>query len=123
VVAVGASGGPLIVSATLDVLSNVLDFDMAPEAAVAAPRVHHQWQPDVLLVEPGVRPIDRQALARLGHQLKEIPAVAAVSLATSGRHAAGPGTAAAAGDDRKGGGGQVVHVDRGALPEPARRAR
>lgn len=98
VVAVGASGGPLIVSATLEVLTNVLDFGLSPEAAVAAPRVHHQWQPDVLLVEPGVRPIDRAALARIGHSLREAPAVAAVSLATAG--AAG---FAGAGDPRKGG--------------------
>jgi gamma-glutamyltranspeptidase/glutathione hydrolase len=99
VVAVGASGGPLIVSATIEVLSNVLDFGLPPEAAVAAPRVHHQWQPNVLLVEPAVRPIDREALGALGHQLREIPAVAAVSLATDL-----PGNVGGAGDPRKGGG-------------------
>jgi gamma-glutamyltranspeptidase/glutathione hydrolase len=99
VVAVGASGGPLIVSATIQALSNVLDFDLPPEAAVAAPRVHHQWQPNVLLVEPGVRDADRAALGLLGHQLREIPAVAAVSLATDL-----PGNRGGAGDPRKGGG-------------------
>ncbi|MEW6267716.1 MAG: gamma-glutamyltransferase [Thermodesulfobacteriota bacterium] len=103
VVAVGASGGPLIVSATIEVLSNVLDFGLPPEAAVAAPRVHHQWQPNVLLVEPGVRPIDREALARLGHELREIPAVAAVSLATELPDAVG-----GAGDPRKGGGARIA---------------
>ena len=66
---------------------------------MAAPRVHHQWQPNVLLVEPGVRAVDRDALTRLGHQLREIPAVAAVSLATDL-----PGNAGGAGDPRKGGG-------------------
>lgn len=99
VVAVGASGGPLIVSATIEVLSNVLDFGLPPAAAVAAPRVHHQWQPNVLLVEPGVRDVDRSALALLGHQLREIPAVAAVSLAIDL-----PGNGGGAGDPRKGGG-------------------
>jgi gamma-glutamyltranspeptidase/glutathione hydrolase len=99
VVAVGASGGPLIVSATIEALSNVLDFGLPAEAAVAAPRVHHQWQPNVLLVEPGMRPIDREALGGLGHQLREIPAVAAVSLATDL-----PGNVGGAGDPRKGGG-------------------
>jgi gamma-glutamyltranspeptidase / glutathione hydrolase len=116
VVAVGASGGPLIVSATLEVLSNVLDFGMPPEAAVAAPRIHHQWQPDVLLVEPGVRPIDRAALARLGHQIREIPAIAAVSLATAGAYAGGAGEAAGSGDARKGGGARIVHLQRGNAP-------
>ncbi len=112
VVAVGASGGPLIVSATLEVLTNVLDFGLSPEAAVAAPRVHHQWQPDVLLVEPGVRPIDREALARIGHSLREAPMVAAVSIATSGA-----GGFAGAGDPRKGGGAHLAEApSRAASP-------
>lgn len=114
VVSVGASGGPLIVSATLLVLSNVLDFGLPPEAAVAAPRMHHQWQPDVLLVEPGVRPIDRTALERVGHTIREIPGIAAVSLATD--LAASP---AGAGDPRKGGGARVATGLLGTAPEPS----
>ena len=104
VVAVGASGGPLIISSTLEVLTNVLDYDMPPEAAVAAPRVHHQWMPDVLLVEGSVRPIDRRALEILGHEIREFPAIAAVSLAT----ATADGHAAGAGDPRKGGSAELL---------------
>lgn len=103
VVSVGASGGPLIISSTLEVLTNVLDFDMPPEAAVAAPRIHHQWQPQLLLVEPGVGPADRKTLEALGHEIREIPGVAAVSLATA-FPAQGP---AGAGDPRKGGAARV----------------
>ncbi len=103
VVAVGASGGPLIISATLEVLTNVLDFGMPPEAAVAAPRVHHQWQPQVLLVEPGVGAADRATLGALGHEIREIPGIAAVSLATAFPES-GP---AGAGDPRKGGAARV----------------
>lgn len=115
VVAVGASGGPLIVSATLEVLSNVLDFALPPEAAVAAPRVHHQWQPDVLLVEPAVRDVDRAALARVGHELRQLPAVAAVSLATDL-----PGRTGGAGDPRKGGGARSApRADGGAHSAPS----
>ncbi|MDG2303105.1 MAG: gamma-glutamyltransferase [Candidatus Binatia bacterium] len=99
VVAVGASGGPLIISATLEVLTNVLDFGLPPEAAVAAPRIHHQWQPQMLLIEPGIGPADRKTLETLGHEIREIPGVAAVSLATA-FPANGP---AGAGDPRKGG--------------------
>ena len=99
VVAVGASGGPLIISSTLEVLTNVVDFGLPAEAAVASPRVHHQWQPRTLLVESGVAPADRKALEALGHEIREIPGIAAVSLAT-----AFPETGAAgAGDPRKGG--------------------
>lgn len=103
VVAVGASGGPLIISSTLEVLTNVLDFGLPPEAAVAAPRIHHQWQPQTLLVEGGVGPADRKALAALGHEIREIPSIAAVSLATAFPDVG----AAGAGDPRKGGAARV----------------
>ncbi len=111
VVAVGASGGPLIISATLEVLTNVLDFGMPPEAAVAAPRVHHQWQPQMLLIEPGVSAANRDVLKALGHEIREIPGVAAVSLATAfpSRDPAG------AGDARKGG---AARVGKGGDREP-----
>ena len=42
----GASGGPRIISSVLNVMLNVLDAGMSLEEAVAAPRMHHQWQPD-----------------------------------------------------------------------------
>jgi gamma-glutamyltranspeptidase/glutathione hydrolase len=104
VIAVGASGGPLIISATLETLTNVLDYGLSPEAAVAAPRVHHQWMPNVLLVEPGIPEADRNALRILGHKIRQIPGIAAVSLATieADRSASG------AGDPRKGGAATIV---------------
>lgn len=49
--ALGASGGPKIISATLQVLLNLTRFGMPPSAAVPAPRLHHQWMPDTLLLE------------------------------------------------------------------------
>jgi gamma-glutamyltranspeptidase len=47
----GASGGPKIINGTMQVIRNVLGNDMDAEAAVAAPRFHHQWLPDVLNFE------------------------------------------------------------------------
>ena len=38
----------------LQILTNVIDFRMGIADAVAAPRIHHQWLPDQLLVEPGM---------------------------------------------------------------------
>jgi gamma-glutamyltranspeptidase/glutathione hydrolase len=52
----GGRGGSRIISATFQVLSNVLDFGMDAAAAVAAPRVHHQHVPDVLYYEAGGLP-------------------------------------------------------------------
>ncbi len=47
----GASGGPTIITGTLQALLNVVDFDLDAAAAVSRSRVHHQWLPDRLLVE------------------------------------------------------------------------
>ena len=47
----GGRGGPLIISETWQVISNVVDFGLALPAAVAAPRIHHQHLPDELMME------------------------------------------------------------------------
>ena len=50
----GGSGGPLIISGTLETLLGVIDFGLDGAAAVAAPRIHTQWMPPVLFVEPAI---------------------------------------------------------------------
>jgi gamma-glutamyltranspeptidase/glutathione hydrolase len=47
----GSPGGPRIISTVLQVLLNVVEFGMNIQAAVDAPRVHHQWRPDTLYIE------------------------------------------------------------------------
>jgi gamma-glutamyltranspeptidase/glutathione hydrolase len=69
----GAAGGPRIVSATLQVVLDVLVFGRSAERAVAAPRIHHQWEPDVLFYEPGVPAEVVRALARKGHRTEARP--------------------------------------------------
>ena len=48
----GSPMGPIIITTVLQTLLNVVDFDMDLRAAVSAPRFHHQWSPDRLLLEP-----------------------------------------------------------------------
>lgn len=48
----GASGGPRIITSTAQVLINAMLRGMTPRQALAAPRIHHQWAPDVLRLEP-----------------------------------------------------------------------
>ncbi|TWB07283.1 gamma-glutamyltransferase [Bradyrhizobium stylosanthis] len=49
----GSPGGSRIISTVLQVIVNVLDYRMDVAAAVAAPRLHHQWMPDEVRVERG----------------------------------------------------------------------
>ncbi len=66
---VGAAGGPRIITAVWQTLSNVIDFQQPAATAVANPRFHHQHLPDVLRLE--ARSIDRvteQALIAAGHK-------------------------------------------------------
>jgi len=50
----GSVGGPRIINAVLQVISNVIDHGMNVREAVEAPRVHMQWIPDLLLYEPEI---------------------------------------------------------------------
>lgn len=98
VLALGGSGGPLIISATTEVLLNILDFDLDATAAVAAPRIHHQWTPATLAVEPGIPPLTRLGLARHGYLVKEMNQMGVVQVV---RRSAGVFEGAS--DPRKGG--------------------
>lgn len=74
----GASGGPRIITATLQTILNVLDFKMPVAAAVAAPRVHHQWLPNRLGLEPKIAAEVRTALERRGHALRDQASIGVV---------------------------------------------
>jgi len=102
--ALGGSGGPFIISGVLQVLLNVVAFGRDLEAAVAAPRIHDQGVPPVLLVEPTVPEEARGQLARWCHPLRVMPGLGAVSAAGVSRD----GTLRAAGDPRKDGGAVIV---------------
>lgn len=67
-IAVGGAGGPTIISGTLQVLLNIVDFGMDAQAASSAPRIHHQWMPELLMYEPEL-PVDViKALEKRGHK-------------------------------------------------------
>jgi gamma-glutamyltranspeptidase/glutathione hydrolase len=72
-VVVGAAGGPTIISSTIQVLSNVVDWKLDAQAAVAAPRVHDQWFPDLLMFEGDIPRDVQVGLEKRGHKLKEMP--------------------------------------------------
>ncbi len=71
VLVTGTPGGSRIISAVLQVVVNVLDYKMDVAAAVAAPRVHHQWMPDDVRVERGFSEEVLDALRAKGHRVIE----------------------------------------------------
>ena len=50
----GSPGGSTIITVVLQNILNVIDFDMNAMEAVTAPRIHHQWLPDLIITEPGI---------------------------------------------------------------------
>jgi gamma-glutamyltranspeptidase/glutathione hydrolase len=55
----------------LQVILNVIDFQMPVKEAVVAPRIHHQWMPDNLIVEADIATDTKKALERRGHNVRE----------------------------------------------------
>jgi gamma-glutamyltranspeptidase/glutathione hydrolase len=71
VLVTGSPGGSRIVSTVLQVIVNVLDYHMDIAAAVAAPRLHHQWLPDEVRVEHGFAEDTLAELRAKGHHVIE----------------------------------------------------
>jgi gamma-glutamyltranspeptidase/glutathione hydrolase len=64
----GSPGGSRNITAVLQVIVNAIDFHMPIGKAVTAPRLHNQWQPDEVPVEPGFDPAVLAALKARGHK-------------------------------------------------------
>ncbi|UZE52399.1 gamma-glutamyltransferase [Rhodopseudomonas sp. P2A-2r] len=67
----GSPGGSRIISTVLQVIVNALDYDMNIAAAVAAPRLHHQWLPDEVRIERGFSVETLTTLKAMGHNVIE----------------------------------------------------
>jgi len=63
----GAPGGPMIITAVLQVILNVIDFRMNVQDAIDFPRIHDQWKPDRLDTESTVFPDAVAQLQRMGY--------------------------------------------------------
>ena len=101
---VGASGGPTIISGTLQVILGVAAHGLDLRAAVDAPRIHDQGVGPALGAEERLDPEARAMLGRLGHRVAVLPAIGAVAAVGI----SSDGTVSAAGDRRKDGGEAVV---------------
>ena len=68
--ATGSPGGSLIITAVMQTILNAMAFDMNIAEAAAAPRVHHQWMPDRVLIEPGISRDTLNILEDMGHNIE-----------------------------------------------------
>ena len=77
--ALGARGGPRIISAVLQVILHRWNDAMPLPSAVATPRVHHQWWPDTIFLEKS-RQLPRlwSALEAMGYALDTKPTIGRV---------------------------------------------
>ncbi|NLS05512.1 gamma-glutamyltransferase [Rhizobium sp. P32RR-XVIII] len=69
---IGSPGGSRIITITLEAILNVIDFGMDISQAVNAPRIHHQWQPDKIYLEPyTLSPDTIKTLAAMGYSFDD----------------------------------------------------
>lgn len=71
VAVIGSPGGRTIINTVLQVILNLIDFEMGMGEAVAARRFHHQWLPDRITIEEGgASPEVVKALEAMGHSVR-----------------------------------------------------
>jgi gamma-glutamyltranspeptidase/glutathione hydrolase len=67
---IGSPGGSRIITITLEAIMNVIDHGMSLQEAIDAPRIHHQWLPDKVYMEPyGLSPDTLRLLAGMGYDV------------------------------------------------------
>ncbi len=100
----GSPGGSRIITITLETLMNVIDNGMGPQAAVDAPRFHHQGQPDIVYAEPyAFSPDTVRLLRKMGYTLKRQTPWGAAELIEVGPSREGANIASSGNDSMRGG--------------------
>lgn len=113
VMAIGSPGGSRIPTITLEAISNVIDYGMDIRAAIDAPRIHQQWMPEPVEIEPGaLAPEVQKQLETMGYTFKpHAPWGVGAGVLVGAKHLGGRPTPKVAlwgsADDRRPGGAAV----------------
>ena len=68
----GSPDGSRIITIVVEVIQNVIDYGMNIQEAVDGPRIHHQWLPDQITVEPFALSADtKKVLTDMGYKIVE----------------------------------------------------
>ena len=88
IIALGAAGGPKIISTVVMELVALLDLGRSPAEAMAAPRIHQQWSPGELMVEQALSENVKAELEQRGHNLQQFQtlSVSQIVARTPDRH-------------------------------------
>lgn len=70
VLIIGTPGGKTIINTVLQVVLNVIDHDMNVAQAIEAPRIHHQWLPDITSLERNISIDTRRLYEMMGHSVR-----------------------------------------------------
>ena len=88
----GSPGGSRIITTTLQVLMNVIDHGMNIQSAVEAPRIHHQWMPNLVRCEAEIDLTFFDMTTSIGHQTEAVEGrlgiCQAIKVTEAGVHAA-----------------------------------
>jgi gamma-glutamyltranspeptidase/glutathione hydrolase len=101
----GSPGGSTIITVVMQMVLNVLEFDMGIAEATAASRIHHQWLPDNVYYESGVSADTLRLLREMGHIVNDQPRRLGASESIE---ANGDGVLFGAADPRRHGSGAVA---------------
>ena len=94
VLALGSPGGSRIITTVLETALNLIDYGMAPQEAVDAPRFHHQWLPDAVFAEPyAFSPDTQKLLEAMGYKIVVQAPWGAAEVAATAAARAGRGPA------------------------------
>ena len=72
VMAIGAAGGPMIITQVTQGIINTIGLNQSLYQALASPRIHQQWKPDKVFFDKRLPLAQQQALTAKGHQLKQL---------------------------------------------------
>lgn len=74
-IVLGTPGGTTIPTSIFQTLVNILEFNMSAADAVNKPKFHHQWLPDLIMVEEKMDDAIKKGLIRMGYTIKERSAI------------------------------------------------
>lgn len=70
ILVIGAAGGPRIITQTASVILRYLGLEMSLDEAMSAPRFHHQWRPDKMVIERRSAQDWKEPLTARGHEVE-----------------------------------------------------